>query len=143
VPLAETAVILLTRCGECDERWCNTCETECPVCLIGAGTDTGVLTCSHCEDGFCRECVWSWECPDCQAVICSYCSHDGHSCGCLHGQEFDDKFQDEDDSPTEISETTLPPGFSIWTGTPRVFVDPKAWRPLWERRQKPKPWRDK
>jgi hypothetical protein len=102
--------------------------------LIGAGTDTGVLTCSHCEAHFCRECVWSWECPDCCAILCAYCWHSGLSCGCQHGAE-------EDDLPEQISELHLPPGFSIWNGIPRVFKDPKAWRPIWQRRKKPKPWK--
>jgi hypothetical protein len=127
-------VILLTRCGECDERWCNACELECPVCLIGAGTDTGVLVCSHCEDSFCRECVWSWECPDCEAVICAYCWHSGLSCGCQHGAE-------EEDEPAEITEINLPPGFSLEVVPPYKPGDPKAWRPFWQRRKKPKPWK--
>jgi hypothetical protein len=130
-------MILLTRCGECDERWCNACEAECPVCLIGAGTDTGVLTCSHCEDSFCRECVWSWECPDCCAVLCGYCWHSGLSCGCLHESSDSAEMHEMH----EMHELNLPPGFSIWTGVPRVFADPKAWRPIWQRRKKPKPWK--
>lgn len=129
-------MIFLTRCGECDESWCNACEGECPTCLVGAGIETGVLKCSHCEAAFCRECVWSWECPDCLAVICGTCWHSGLDCGCHANLDDGDA---EDELPSQIE---LPPGFHLVPDVNYPPADRKAWRADWARRQKPKPWRN-
>lgn len=126
----------LRRCGECDEWWCPACETECPVCLVGAGVETGIAECGHCATRRCGECSLSYECVECRGDLCDECWHQGVSlCRTCWGEE-----GEEEPQPLE-----LPPGFQIWEGEHRDFsrADPKEWRATWARHQKPKPWKEK
>jgi hypothetical protein len=125
----------VTRCGECDEWWCLSCEQECPTCLIGAGVETGVVVCDRCTCRFCGDCHLEFECVECGETLCEGCWTDGVSlCRACLGKEP----EDAEEKPLE-----LPPGFQIWEGEHRDFskADPKAWRDEWTRTRKPPIWR--
>lgn len=129
----------MTRCGECDEWWCLTCEQECPVCLIGAGVETGVRDCAHCKGRACSECVLFMACVECDKPLCEGCWAAGVSlCPACRGA--DHPVEDDDVTPGAV---VLPPGWQIWDGQHRDFskADPKAWREQWTRTKKPPPWR--
>jgi hypothetical protein len=126
----------IRRCGECDERWCLACESECPVCLIGAGMQSSVVKCAHCEYDFCQLCDNAWECPDCLRVLCKECWDAGLDCPC--------RSELEEDESSELAQE-LPPGFSLIPEDEFVdwsAKDPRTWRAWWGRKQKPKPWKE-
>jgi hypothetical protein len=122
----------VTRCNECDEWWCLTCEQECPVCLIGAGVETGIVDCSSCKGRACSECVLFFACVECDKPLCEGCWAAGISLcpGCIGLPE-------EEETPNAVA---LPPGWQIWDGQHRDFskADPKAWRQGWKPRKKGK-----
>ena len=131
----------LVRCRECDEWWCACCENECPVCLVGAGIETGVLSCSHCGARFCGECTQPLTCVQCADPLCQDCWLGGISLcmTCWGGKE--DNGEEEGETEAE-----LPEGFHLVPEMEfRDFsgVDRKAWRPIWERHKKPKPLKEK
>lgn len=129
----------LVCCEACDEWWCGCCEAECPVCLVGAGVETGVAVCSHCGERFCGECVQALSCAQCAEPICGECWTGGISlCMTCWGGAGDNE--------EEPSGLELPPGFSLVPESEfRSFEnkDREAWRETWVRTRKTPIWKEK